>query len=243
MSGHSKWATTHRQKSAADAKRGAIFTKLANLITIAAKEGGTDPNSNFKLRLAIDKAKTANVPKDNIERAISRGAGSSGGGNSFEELTYEIFGPANSAFLVEAVTDNKNRTVAEVKTTANKNGGQLGGPNSVSWMFERKGFATINLEGSNLDKDQLELDLIDAGAQEIDKDNKNWEIISNPEDLQNILQKIKLLEISITDSGLGYFAKNDLKISSIEEQNKIQSFYDLLDDIGDVTNVYTNATW
>ena len=132
MSGHSKWATTHRQKEAADAKKGAIFTKLANLITIAARESGGDTESNFKLRLAVDKARAANMPKDNVERAIKKGTGEGSGSSNFEQLTYEIFGPDGTAFIVEAVTDNRNRTIGEVKAVVNKNGGQMAGPNSVA---------------------------------------------------------------------------------------------------------------
>ena len=146
MSGHSKWATTHRQKEVADAKKGAIFTKLANLITIASREAGGDTESNFKLRLAVDKARAANMPKDNVERAIKKGTGEGGGGTNFEQLTYEIFGPEGTAFIAEAITDNRNRTIGEVKAVVNKNGGQMAGPNSVAWMFTRRGFATIDLE-------------------------------------------------------------------------------------------------
>jgi len=243
MSGHSKWATTQRQKSSVDAKRGIAFTKIANLITVAAREGGGDLNSNFKLRLAIDKAKEANMPKDNIERAIKRGTGEGSAGNNFEEVTYELMGPAGSAFLVEAVTDNRNRTVGEVKTVANKNGGQLAGPNSVAWMFDKYGY--INIEEEEIKKinpDDLELALIDAGALDINKDG-SWQIITKIDDLQTVLKKTKEFELDPKDFGLSYFPQNELKIESQEAKEKIERFYELLENIDDVSNVYTNAGW
>lgn len=243
MSGHSKWATTHRQKSAADAKKGAIFTKLGNLIVIAAREGGSDPTTNFKLRLAVDKAREANMPKDNIERAIKKGTGEGSAGNNFEKLTYEVFGPEGSAFLVEAITDNKNRTVGEIKTAANKNGGQLATLNSVAWMFERNGFINLEKESLNkIDKENLELELIDAGAKDIIK-NETWEIITEIDNLQTILEILKNKSIEPKDSGLAYFPKNELRIDSPEAQQKIENFYSILEDLDDVTNVFTNATW
>ncbi len=243
MSGHSKWATTHRQKSAADAKKGAAFTKIANLIIIAAKQGGGDPESNFKLRLAIDKARAANMPKDNIERAIKRGTGEASDGKVFEEVTYELFGPEGSAFIVEGVTDNKNRTITEVKTVASKNGGQMAGPNAVAWMFDRLAFATVAADTlAGKDIDELELALIDAGANDISKDG-DWEITAPTDKLQSILDTLKTNGIEAADSGLGYFPKDELKINSPEAQEKIERFYGLLDDIDDVNNVHTNASW
>lgn len=243
MSGHSKWATTHRQKSAADAKKGAAFTKIANLIIIAAKQGGGDPESNFKLRLAIDKARAANMPKDNIERAIKRGTGEASDGKAFEEVTYELFGPEGSAFIVEGVTDNKNRTITEVKTVASKNGGQMAGQNAVAWMFDRLAFATVTADSlSGKELDELELVLIDAGANDISKDG-DWEITAPTDKLQSILDTLRANGIEATDSGLGYFPKDELKIDSPEAQEKIERFYSLLDDIDDVNNVHTNASW
>lgn len=244
MSGHSKWATTHRQKEAADAKKGAIFTKLANLITIAAREGGGDLESNFKLRLAIDKARAANMPKDNIERAIKKGTGEGTGGSSFEQLTYEIFGPEGTTFIIEAVTDNRNRTIGEVKAVVNKNGGQMAGPNSVAWMFDRHGFATIDTKQiTDKDTDDLELALIDAGADKIEKNNDFWEINCSIESLQLLLKKLKDENIEIRDSGLAYFAKDEISITDSEKQEKIEKFYSVLEDLDDVNNVYTNASW
>ncbi len=244
MSGHSKWATTHRQKSAADAKKGAIFTKIANLIIMAAKQGGGDPEANFSLRLAVDKAKAANMPKDNIERAIKRGTGEGGEGKNFEEVTYEIFGPAGSVFITEAITDNKNRTVSDLKAILNRNGGQLGALNSVSWMFERKGVIILDagaLAGKN--QDDLELTLIDAGADDIIKEDNNWEIQTAPDRLNAVIVALKNKGIEAKESGLQYLSKNDVVISDPAEQGKVENFYNLLDDLDDVNAVYTNANW
>ena len=244
MSGHSKWATTHRQKSAADAKKGAVFTKIANLIIMAAKQGGGDPEANFTLRLAVDKAKAANMPKDNIERAIKRGTGEGGEGKNFEEVTYEIFGPAGSVFIAEAITDNKNRTVSDLKAILNRNGGQLGALNSVSWMFERKGVIILDaaaLAGKN--QDNLELALIDAGADDIIKESEIWEIHTAPDKLNSVIVALKSEGLEAKESGLQYLSKNDATIGDQEEQRKVENFYNLLYDLDDVNAVYTNANW
>lgn len=244
MSGHSKWAKTHRKKEATDAKRGAIFTKMGNLITIAAKEGGSDMESNFKLRLAVEKAKSNNMPKDNIERAIKRGTGGNGEGVILEEITYEGFGPGGSTFVIETITDNKNRTVSDVKSALTKNGGQLGGPNSVLWQFERKGYISIDnsqLEGK--DPDELELNLIDAGAQDITKDEDSLEVYTAPDALQKVEENIKKLGIEIQESSLSYRAKDETKIDDQSIKEKIEKLYSALDDIEDVNNIYINASW
>lgn len=243
MSGHSKWATTHRQKSATDAKRGVVFTKISNLITMAARASGGDINANFKLRLAVEKARAANVPKDKIEKAIIRGTGG-GEKSNLEEAAYEALGPAGSAFIIEVITGNKNRAVAEIKNILNKNGGQLGGPNSVLWLFERKGIITIGLEGmmaKNLD--EFELKLIDTGAQEIIKNEKEWEIYTLPNELQKTEKKIKNLGVEIKESSLAYIAKRDLTIADDGNREQIEKLFSALEDLDDVANVYTNANW
>ena len=244
MSGHSKWAKVHRQKTATDDKKGAVFTKLGNLITVAAKEGGGDLESNFKLRLAVEKARAANMPKDNIERAIKRGAGTGGDKLILEEITYEGFGPGGSAFIVEAITDNKNRTAAEVKSAFSKNGGQLAGPNSVLWQFERRGLIYLEseqLENKNLE--QLELDLIDAGAQDLKKDAKEWEIITAPDRLQMVEKNIRSLNLGVGESLLGYRAKEEITIADETVLEKINKLYGALEEIDDVSNIYTNINW
>ena len=243
MSGHSKWATTHRKKEATDAKKGAVFTKLANLISLAAKGGG-DLENNFQLRLAVEKARAANMPKNNIERAIKRGGHDLTGANALEEVAYEIIGPAGSVFIAEAITDNKNRLVANLKAVLNKNNGQLGSPNSVLWLFNKKGMITINLEPPN-DKisDELELKIIDAGAEDIEKNEGEWEIYTQAENRQKVEQKLKPLGLNIKESGLTYMAKNDLKINNPEAREKIEKLYLALDELDDINNVYTNAHW
>lgn len=244
MSGHSKWAKVHRQKTATDAKKGAVFTKLGNLITIAAKEGGSDIESNFKLRLAVEKARSANMPKDNIERAIKRGAGTGDGKNILEEITYEVFGPNGSVFILETITDNKNRTVSDLKTVLGKNNGQLGGPNSVLWQFDRKGIILIAQDQLlNKDLDDLELKLIDAGAEDINKTDDGWEIITVIDKLQEVEKNIKNLNINIQESSVGFKPKDDLNVTDQSIQEKIEKLYNTLEDIDDVNNIYTNANW
>lgn len=239
MSGHSKWATSHRKKEAADAKKGAAFTKLAALITVAAREGGDDVNANFKLRLAVDKAREANMPKDNIERAIKKGSGSGKDGANFEEITYEIIGPLGIGYIAEAVTDNKNRTVGDLKAVVNKYGGQLGSTNSVAWNFRRRG--VINISG-NL-TDETELQLIDLGAEDIEKSDDGWQVITAVTELMTIADKIKNLGLKVEDASLAYLPNEEVKISSPEDQEKIERLYNLIEDLDDITNVYTNASW
>ena len=238
MSGHSKWATTHRTKEAADAKRGAAFTKISNLITLAARAGGGDSESNFQLRLAMEKAREANMPKANIEKAISRGTGG-GEAGSLAEVVYEIIGPAGSTFVVEAVTDNKNRTVGELKAAINKNGGQLGGPNSALWMFKRQG--EIIIEAPTGEADEWELKIIDAGAEDLVIGETEWEIYSAPEALPKVAEAIKAIGLTVKESSLIYRPKEELKIDDPETREKIQKLYAVLDDLEDVNNIYTNA--
>lgn len=245
MSGHSKWAKTHRQKAVTDAKRGAIFTKLANLITIAVKEGKSgDLESNFKLRLVVDKARAANMPKDNIDRAIKRGTGTGGEGVTLEENIYEVFGPINTTFIVETITDNKNRTIADLKSVLNKNGGQLGGLNTVLWQYNRLGLIFIDQDKlAGKDLDELELALIDAGADDLIKSEDEWEVITAPDRLQEVEKNIKQLKLEIRESAIGYRAKNELRIEKLEDQERIAKLYGVLEDLDDVNNIYTNATW
>ncbi len=242
MSGHSKWAKVHRQKSIADSKRGASFTKLGNLITIAAKEGGDDTENNFKLRLAIEKARQGNMPKDNIERAIKRGAGTGDGKNILEEITYEIFGPNGSVFIAETITDNKNRTVSDLKTVLGKNNGQLGGPHSVIWQFNHQGIILIDKDQlTNKSLDELELNLIDAGSEDIVKSKDGLEVITAYDKLQEVEKNITDLNINIRESSLGYRPKEGLDISDPTISERIEKLYNALDDLDDVNNIYSNV--
>lgn len=239
MSGHSKWATIKRQKAANDAKRSSAFTKLANNITIAARRGG-DPEMNFALRLAIDKAKTANMPKDNIERAIKRGTGE-GGGAVIEELTYEGIGPATTGFIIEAVTDNKNRTASDIRRIFTKHGGSLGSTNSVAWNFDRKG--VISIAAENLpagESEAFELALIDAGAEDITKEDEGWTVLTAMEDLQKVKEFLDSQNITVENAALEYLPRTSKEVTA-EEKKKIEGFIEALDDNDDVSSYYTDA--
>jgi len=240
MSGHSKWAKTHRQKGLADAKKGAIFTKLANLISVAAREGGGDLDANFKLRLAVDKARAANMPKDNVQRAIDKGTGAGKDGANFEEVTYEIIGPNGVGFLAEAITDNKNRTVADLKAILNRNNGQLGNANSVAWMFERKGQIITSSANFN---DEQELTIIDAGADDIKINDDEWEIYTAPEKLALVSNNLKQMGLEIKEANLIYLPKEEIAVTDEDIQAKIEKLFSLIEDLDDISNVYTNANW
>jgi YebC/PmpR family DNA-binding regulatory protein len=241
MSGHSKWATTHRKKEVADARRSAVFTKLSNNITFAARQGGGEIDSNFKLRLAVDKAKEANMPKDNIERAIKKGTGELEGA-TIEEITYEGFGPVKSAFIVEVVTDNKNRIVAELKHIFSKHGGSLGATGSVSWQFERKGVVSISSEDYQVKKGEIELDLIEAGAQDIKEHEDYVEIFTKIEDLQKVKEVADKFGLSTKSAGLEWVPKEEIGISGDEDRKRVEDFMEALDDNSDVQDFYTNIS-
>jgi YebC/PmpR family DNA-binding regulatory protein len=231
MSGHSKWSTIKRQKEVKDQKKGAAFTKLARAITVAAKEGGGDPAANFKLRLAIEKAKSASMPKDNIDRAVKRGTGELQG-EIIETVTYEVLAPGDTALVVEALTDNRNRTVNDIKTIVTKHGGSMG---QVVWMFDRVGI--IRLLKSDID----ELALIDAGAEDVQRDDDGLTVLTKPEDLAKVTNKLIELEYSIESSDLGYWPKIPLDFPEGSAGEKLENLLVLLDDNDDVSNIYSNA--
>ncbi len=242
MSGHSKWAQIKRQKGVADQKRGALFTKLARNITVAAREGGGDPEANFKLRVAIDQAKAANMPKDNIERAIKRGTGELKG-DAIEEVIYEAFGPENSFFVIKVLTDNKNRAVAEVRHIFSKFGGSLGGPNSVMWQFEKKGVIRLApRELSPEEKEEFELNLIDWGADDLKEEDGGFVIYTSLNNLQKVKEKLDQENIGVESADLEYVPKESKKVSA-EAQEKIEKIYEALDDCDDVNDFYTNVTF
>mgnify|MGYP001205383152 FL=1 len=235
MSGHSKWSTIKRKKGAADAKRGKIFTKIIKEITIAAREGGPDPELNPRLRLAIQNAKGANMPKDNIERAIKKAAGSEAA--NYVETTFEGYGPCGVAVFVECLTDNNNRTVSAIRATFNRHGGSLGTNGSLSFLFERKGVFTIKPEGINLD--DLELALIDAGAEEIESDGERITVICAREDFGSINKKLHELGIEPEEAMLKRIP-NETKKLDVESARKVLRFIEALEDDDDVQNVYHN---
>jgi YebC/PmpR family DNA-binding regulatory protein len=237
MSGHSKWSTIKRKKGAADAKRGKIFTKLIKELTIAAREGGGDPSGNPRLRLAIDNAKAANMPADNIERAIKKATGELEG-TTISELTYEGYGPGGVAILVEVATDNKNRTVAEVRHLFSKHGGNMGESGSVAWMFEKKGIITLPKQGKS-EEDILEIAL-NAGAEDMRTEEDFFEIQTDIESFETVRKALVDEELKTENASLHWIAKNTVNIGG-ENAEKLLKLIESLEDSDDVQNVYSNA--
>lgn len=241
MSGHSKWHNIQAKKGKADKARSNIFTKMSRMISVAAQQGGGDPVMNFSLRLAIDKAKAVNMPKDNIDRAIKRGTGEDSDGAVYQELVYEGFGPNGVAFLVEVLTDNNNRTVAEVKNAFTKNGGAMGGQGSVKWQFEQKGVIRFTADKKTLIKDweNAQLELMDAGVLDIKEDENGVELFSAREDFQKMSEAVDKLGVEPDESGLEWVAKETISLDE-ETSTKVEKLYDILDELDDVRAVYTN---
>jgi YebC/PmpR family DNA-binding regulatory protein len=235
MSGHSKWATTKHKKAIVDNKRGQAFTKLGRAITIAAKEGGGDINGNFKLRLAVEKAREANMPKVNIDRAISRGAGT-GEGENLEIGTYEGFGPFQIAVVVEVVTDNKNRTSAEIKQIFERGGGTLGQPGSVAYLFNRKGRLIVT---KDVDVDNQILKLIDLGAEEVEAKDEGVEVLSPANQLDSVRHQIQEAGFNIISAELIYKPMALMTLTP-EQEEKIGLFLDSLEELDDVQAVFSN---
>ena len=235
MSGHSKWSTIKRKKGAADAKRGKIFTKIIKEIIIAAKEGGPDPETNARLRLAVQNAKGANMPKDNIERAIKKATGSDA--ESYSETTFEGYAPGGIAVFIECLTDNNNRTVAAVRSAFNKYGGSLGTNGSLSFLFDRKGIFTVKNEKISLE--DLEFEMIEAGAQSIDVDGATLTITCAMEDFGSVNRKLNDLGVEIEEAGLKRIP-NDTKEIDVDTAKKALKFVDVLEDDDDVQFVYHN---
>jgi len=237
MSGHSKWHSIKHKKGEADAKRGKIFTRHANLITIAAQKGG-DPGTNATLRLAIDNAKKENVPNTNIERAIKRGTGELKDGAALEEIVYEGYGPAGTAVIVECLTNNKNRTYTNIRTIFNKKGGNLGGSGNVSWMFQRKGVIRVKDEKGK--KDMIELAAIDAGAEDIKEESGVIEVYTAPNMLNEINENLKKQNMNSENAEILLVPKDTIKVENKVDAKKILDFIDTLEEDEDVTNVSSN---
>lgn len=239
MSGHSKWANIKRKKEATDSKRANIFSKLGKEITVAVKMGGSaDPNVNRKLKDVIAKAKSQNMPNDNINRCIQKAAGDSSSDN-YEEMVYEGFGPCGTAVIVEALTDNKNRTAADLRSIFSKSGGSLGQTGSVGYMFDKKGYILIE-KTSDIDEDTLMLEVLDLGAEDFISEEEYLEILTSPEDFSNIREEIEKKNLTILEADIRQIA-NIKKELSDEESDKMQNFLDKLDDNDDVQNVWHNA--
>lgn len=235
MSGHNKWSTIKRKKGAIDAKRGKIFTKIIKEIIIAAKDGGGDPDSNARLRLAVQNAKGANMPKDNIERAIKKAVGSDA--DNYVETSFEGYAPGGIAVFAECLTDNNNRTVATVRSAFNKYGGKLGTNGSLSSLFDRKGVFTIKNEGLSIE--DLELELIDAGAEDFDSDGDTISISCPMEEFGNLNRKLNELGIEPEEAGLKRIP-NITKTVDLESAKKVLRFIEVLEDDDDIQNVYHN---
>jgi len=235
MSGHSKWSTIKRKKGAADAKRGIIFTRLSKDISLAARQGGGDIDMNPSLRLAVKKAKSANMPSANIERAIKKGTGDLPG-VKFEDFEYEGYGPHSVAILIEIMTDNKNRTLPEIRSIMTKNGGNLGESGCVNWMFERKG--VLSIKASNMSEDSLMEILDDIEIEDINIDDEFYEIITKPDDFQNINTTLENQNVKF-EGGLSLVPQNLIQLS-IEEADKVIKLLELIENHDDVQKVHTN---
>ena len=237
MSGHSKWATIKRAKGVNDAKRGAIFTRLSREIILAAKQGGPDPTANFKLRLAIQRAKQNNVPNDNIERAIAKATGA-GGDEALEEITYEGYGPGGTAVLVAVLTDNRNRTVSEVRHQFTRSGGNLGETGSVAWQFEPKGVITIPL--ADADADDVALAAIDAGAEDVDPQTDMVEVQTAPSDLEQVRKKLEETGFTIENADFAMVPTNLIELD-VKAAHQAMRLLEALEDLEDVQRVYSNV--
>ncbi len=237
MSGHNKWASIKHKKGANDAKRGKIFTKLIKEITVAARMGGGDQMGNPRLRTAVLAAKAENMPKDNIERAIKKGTGELEG-VSYEESVYEGYGPGGAAVLVESLSDNKNRSVADIRHIFTKNGGSLGSSGCVAWMFNKKGY--IAIERSAVDEETLMEKALEAGAEDVREDETTFEVITAPEDFEAVKAAIDELKIDYISAEVTMLPQNTTSLAGKEAEQMVRMM-DMLDDCDDVQKVYTNA--
>ncbi len=238
MSGHSKWSSIKHQKGAADKKRGVLFSKLARAIIVAAKEGGGDPANNLSLQNAVTKARAASMPRENIERAIARGAGAGEGGESYEAVSYEGYGSGGAALIVEGLTDNRNRTAADVRFLFGKYGGSLGAPGSVAWMFERKGLITVPSEG--VDVDELTLVAADGGAEDVrDNGDGGYEVISDPADLAGLRAALEEAGIAFSSADLTMEAQTTIDVD-VDQARSLLRLVEALEEHDDVQDVYFN---
>lgn len=239
MSGHSHWATIRRKKGAMDAKRGKIFTRLAREIVVAAREGGGDPNTNLRLQYAIDKARAQNMPKDNIERAIKRGAGDSKDGGELYELTYEGYAPHGIAVMISCVTDNKNRTVSEIRHVLSRAGGTMAEGGAVAWQFKRTAYFSFPAEGH--DPDDVFMIAIEGGADDVNFDEETIEIIGPVEAFKQISDELKNARIKAEEAELRYLPNNETELS-VEQTIQVMKVLDALEELDDVQDVYSTLS-
>ncbi len=237
MSGHSKWSKIKRQKGVVDAKRGQLFTKLAREISVAVRQGGADTEANFKLRLIMQKARDNNMPLENIDRAIKRASGGTDGA-ALSEVTYEGYGPGGSAILAQALTDNKNRTLSEVRNILGRGGGNLGESGSVTWLFESRG--VIIIDGTKENAEEVALFAIDAGAEDVKIEGTSLEVNTKPQDLEAVRKALELKKVPISSSDLSMVPKTMVKL---DEKSALQALrlLDKLEELDEVQHVYTNA--
>ena len=236
MSGHSKWHSIKHKKGAADAKRGKLFTRIIKELTVAARAAGGDPDSNPRLRTVIADAKAANMPQDNIKRAIRRGTGEEPG-VSYEEVTYEAYGPGGVAFLSEVLTDNTTRAVGEIRHLLSKHGGNLGTSNSVAWMFDKQGYIVV--EKTGVDEETLMSVAIDAGADDFQEEGDTWEVVSAPEVYDQVLEAVKTTGVVPVSAQLAMLPKNHINIE-VKQAQQLLKLMDLLEDQDDVQHVWSN---
>ena len=238
MSGHSKWSTIKHKKGAADAKRGKLFTKLSRAILVAAKEGGPDPATNMALANAVEKARSYSMPKDNIDRAIAKGSGEGTDGALFETVVYEGYGPEGVAVIVEALTDNRNRTAADVRHLFSKHGGNLGATGAVAWQFERRGIVLVPADG--VDEDELFLAVADAGADNVERDGSVFQISSSPDQLSAVRQAVESAGFTVESAELSMVPKVTVAIGDESTAKRVVHLVEGLEDNDDVQDVYAN---
>ena len=238
MSGHSKWSTIKHKKGAADAKRGKLFTKLSKAIIVAAKEGGADPGNNLSLQNAIEKARSYSVPKDTIERAIARGAGTDADAAAFETVVYEGYGPEGVAVLVEALTDNRNRTASDVRHLFSKHGGNLGTTGAVAWLFERRGVVMVAADGA--DEDDLTLAAAEGGADDVELDGSSFQVWCTPEALVSVRETVEGAGFTVETAELSMVPKTTVAIEDETTAKKVVRLVEALEESDDVQDVFAN---
>jgi YebC/PmpR family DNA-binding regulatory protein len=238
VSGHSKWSSIKHKKGAADAKRGKLFSKLSRAIIVAAKEGGPDPTGNLALQNAIEKARSYSMPKDNIERAIARGSGADSDGESFETVIYEGYGPSGVAVIVEALTDNRNRTASDVRHAFDKNDGNLGTSGAVVWLFERRAVVLVSADG--VDEDELTLAAAEGGADDVTQDGSQYEIVAEPTALTSVREAIDAAGFSVDSAELTMVPKTTVEVADEATAKKVLRLIDQLEENDDVQDVFAN---
>ena len=238
MSGHSKWSSIKHKKGAADAKRGKLFSKLSRAIIVAAREGGPDPSGNLALQNAVEKARSYSMPKNNIERAIARGSGADADGAAFEQIVYEGYGPSGVAVIVEALTDNRNRTASDVRHAFDKNDGNLGGSGAVTWLFERRGVVLV--EGASVDEDELTLAAAEGGADDVSREGSSYRVTASPENLQAVREAVEAAGLTVESAELTMVPKTTVEVADEAAAKKVLRLMDQLEDNDDVQDVYAN---